>query len=64
MRDVGLRERPRTIDGVKRALNKRGISVEQGRMILYDRSEWTNEIKEKKWLNGKCGTAKKYQDTP
>ena len=28
------------MDGVTRALNERGMSVEQGRMIVRDRSEW------------------------
>ena len=27
------------MNGVKRALNQRGMSVEQGRMIVHDRSE-------------------------
>ena len=27
-------------DGVNRALNERGMSVGQGRMIVCDRSEW------------------------
>ena len=39
---VRLRGRPRTIwmNNVKRAFNKRRQSVEQGRMIVRDRSEW------------------------
>ena len=43
MKGVRLRERPRIgwMDGLKRVLNERGISVEQGRMIVHDRSEWT-----------------------
>ena len=28
------------MDGVKRILNERGMSVKQGRMIVHDRSEW------------------------
>ena len=42
VRGVRLRGRPRTgwMDGVKRALNEREMSVEQGRMIVCDRSEW------------------------
>ena len=28
------------MDGVKRALNEGGMSVEQGRMIVQDISEW------------------------
>ena len=39
----GMRLRGRTqmgwMNGVKRALNKRGMSVEQGRMIVHDRGE-------------------------
>ena len=37
-----LRERPRTewMDCMKRALNEREISVEQGRIIVCDYSEW------------------------
>ena len=39
--DVRLNGRPQTgwwMDGVKRTLNERGISVEQRRMIVRDRS--------------------------
>ena len=37
-----LRGRQQTgwMDSVKRAVNGRGMSVEQGRMIVRDRSEW------------------------
>ena len=28
------------MDGVKRVLNQREMSVEQARMIMHDRSEW------------------------
>ena len=42
MRGVRLRGRPHIgwIDGVKRALDPRGISVEQGRVVVRDRNEW------------------------
>ena len=42
VRGVRLRGRSKTgwIDGVIRALNERGMSVEQGRMIVCDRSKW------------------------
>ena len=42
VRSMRLRGRPRTgwIDSVKRALNERVISVEQGMMIVCARSEW------------------------
>ena len=42
MRDVILRRRAQTgwMDGVKRALNERGMSVEPGRMIIHFISEW------------------------
>ena len=32
--------RPRGMDGVKRALNESGMSMEQGRMIVHNRGEW------------------------
>ena len=43
MKGVRLRGRPRIgwMDGLKRVLNERGMFVEQGRMIVHDRSEWT-----------------------
>ena len=39
---VRPRARPRMgwIDGVRRALDERRMTVEQGRMIVCDRSEW------------------------
>ena len=39
---VRLRGRPRVglMDSVKRVLDERGMSAEQGRMIMCDRSEW------------------------
>ena len=42
VRGVQLSRRPRMrwVDGVKRALNESGLSVEQGRMIVRNRSEW------------------------
>ena len=42
VRGVRTRGRPRMcwMDGVKRALDVRGLSVEQGRMIARDRNEW------------------------
>ena len=42
VRGVGLRRKPWTkwMDSVKRALIKRGMCVEHGRMIVHDRSEW------------------------
>ena len=41
-RGVRLRGRPRMgwMDGVKRALDARGMSVEQGRVVARDRDEW------------------------
>ncbi len=41
-RGVGPRGRPRMgrMDNVKRALGARGMSVEQGRMLVRDRNEW------------------------
>ena len=48
MRGVRLRGRPRTgwMDGVKRVWNEREMSVEQGKMIMYDRSEWRAVVNE------------------
>ena len=42
VRGVMLRGRPQTgwMDILKRALNERGMSVEQGRMIVCDRSKY------------------------
>ena len=42
MRGVRLRGRPRTrwMHGVKRVLNERGMSVEQGMIIVCNRNEW------------------------
>ena len=42
MTDVRLRGKPQTgwINGVKRALNETRMSVEQGRVILHNVSEW------------------------
>ena len=42
VKSVRLRGRPRTgwMDSLKIALNERRMSVEQGRMIVCDRSEW------------------------
>ena len=42
VRGVRLRERPRMgwMDGMKKVLNEKGMSVQQGRMILFDRCEW------------------------
>ena len=42
VRAVRLRGKPQMgwLDSLKRALNGRGKSVEQGRMIVCDRSEW------------------------
>lgn len=39
---VRPRGRPRIgwIDGVRRALYERGMTVEQGRIIVHDRSDW------------------------
>ena len=48
-RGVRLRGRPRMgwRDGVKkRAFDERAISVEQGRMIVCDRSEWKAVVNE------------------
>ncbi|WP_435325978.1 hypothetical protein, partial [Klebsiella pneumoniae] len=41
-RGVRLRGRPRMgwMDSVKRALDVRGLSVEQGRIAVRDRNEW------------------------
>ena len=41
-----LRGRPRLgwMEGVKRALSERGMSVEQGRMIVRDRNEWRRVV--------------------
>ncbi len=42
VRGVRPRGRPRMgwMDSVKRALGARGISVEQGRIVVRDRNEW------------------------
>ncbi len=42
MRGVRPRGRPLMgwLDSVKRALGARGVSVEQGRMLVHDRNEW------------------------
>ena len=32
------------MDSVKRSLNERGMSVEQGRMIVRDKSEWRARV--------------------
>ena len=46
IRSDAMGERPRGrprmgwMDGVKRALDERGMSVERGRMIVRDRSNW------------------------
>ncbi len=42
VRGVRPRGRPRMgwLDGVKRALGERGMSVEQGRVFVRDRNEW------------------------
>ena len=42
VRGVRPRGRPRTgwMDSVKRALDARGLSVAQGRMIVHDRNAW------------------------
>ena len=42
VRSVRLRVRSRMgwMDCLKRELSERGMSVEQGRMIVHDRSEW------------------------
>ena len=42
VRSVWVRGRPQTgwMDGVKRALSVRGMSVYQGKMIVRDRSVW------------------------
>ncbi len=42
VRDVRPRGRPQMgwLDSVKRALGARGISVEQGRVLVRDRNEW------------------------
>ena len=42
VRGVRLRGRPRMgcIDCVKRALDARGMSVEEGRVVVHDRNEW------------------------
>ncbi len=38
----GVRGRPRMgwLDSVKRALGARGMSMEQGRVLVHDRNEW------------------------
>ncbi len=42
VRGVRARGRPQMgwMDSVKRALGARGMSVEQGRMLVRDRNEW------------------------
>ena len=42
VRGVRLKGRPRMgwMDSVKRALDVRGMSVEQGRVVAHDRDEW------------------------
>ncbi len=42
VRGVRPRGRPRMgwMDSVKRALGARGMSVEQGRVVVHDRNEW------------------------
>ena len=42
VRGVRLRGRPRMgwIDSVKRVVDARGMSVEQGRVVVRDRNEW------------------------
>ena len=47
VKSVRLRGRPQTgwIDGVKRVLHEIGMSVEQSRMIVCDRSEWRAVVK-------------------
>ncbi len=42
VRGVRPRGRPRMgwMDSVKRALGARGMSVEQGRVLVHDRNEW------------------------
>ena len=42
--DVRMRGRPLMgwMDGLKRVLNERGMFMQQGRMIVCDRSEWMN----------------------
>ena len=42
VRGVMLRGRPQMgrMNSVKKALNEREMSVDQGRMIVHDRSEW------------------------
>ena len=42
VRGVRLRGRSQTewMDGVKRAMNERGTYMEQGRIIMHDRSEY------------------------
>ncbi len=42
VRGVRPRGRPRMgwLDSVKRALGARGMSVEQGRVLVHDRNEW------------------------
>ena len=46
VRGVRLRGRPQLgwKDGVKRALGSRGLSMEQGRMIVRDRNEWKKSV--------------------
>ena len=41
-RGVKLTGRPRMglMNYIKRALNERGVFVEQGRMIMHDRGQW------------------------
>ncbi len=36
----GVRPRMGWMDSVKRALGARGMSVEQGRIVVCDRNEW------------------------
>ncbi len=42
VRGVTPRGRPRMgwLDSVKRVLGARGMSVEQGRVVVHDRNEW------------------------
>ncbi len=42
VRGVRPRGRPRMgwLDSVKRALDAKGMSVEQGRVLVHDRNEW------------------------
>ncbi len=47
VRGVRPRGRPRMgwLDNVKRALVARGMSVEQGRVVVHDRNEWRAIVK-------------------